>query len=120
MKPSDDETMNEEVMVECELDAATEKVWRALTVPEIVREWLGAKSTHVAGETSYELVDAEPFTRVRYAWHDPETEPAESLVTFEIAPRDQKTFFRVIHSISNKADVPRAANTNIPPRAMAA
>lgn len=120
MRPSDDETTTEEVMVECELDAAPEKVWRALTVPELVGEWLGERTELPTGELTYELIDAEPFTRVRYAWHDPETEPAESLVTFEISPRDQKTFFRIIHSISNTAGIPQAANSNGPPRAMAA
>ena len=30
----------QEVVVECELDASPEKVWRALTVPELVAEWL--------------------------------------------------------------------------------
>ena len=31
-----------EVVVECGLDASPEKVWRALTIPELAADWLGA------------------------------------------------------------------------------
>ena len=41
MKSTDlPEESTESIVVECELDEPREKVWRALTVPEIVAEWL--------------------------------------------------------------------------------
>ena len=41
MKSTDlPEESSESIVVECELDEPREKVWRALTVPEIVAEWL--------------------------------------------------------------------------------
>ena len=44
-----------EVVVECGLDASPEKVWRALTVPELAADWLGAmhESAPVSGESRH-------------------------------------------------------------------
>ncbi len=91
-----------EVVVECGLDASPEKVWRALTVPELAADWLGAmhESAPVSGEAAtFEIVDSVPFTRLVYRWTDrSEPSPAESTVTVEIKPHGtDASWFRLTH-----------------------
>ena len=113
------ETINDEnsVVVECELDAAPEKVWRALTVPEFAEQWLGAEHRGGGGDTggvAFEILDTEPFTRVRYGWRDDAVDEPRTVVTVDLAPaRDGRTRFRLVHSIA--AATPVAANSNRPP-----
>jgi uncharacterized protein YndB with AHSA1/START domain len=118
------EVRDEEVVVECDLDAAPEKVWRALTVPELVEQWLGVVpgGTDEGGDPSYEIVEAEPFSRLRYAWRDPATTEPATIVTFDLAPLPGgRTAFRLTHGIAATARVPvAAANSNSPPLALAA
>ena len=67
------------VIVECELPDPPEKVWRALTEPQLVAEWL------TAGEPApieCEVVLEEPHRLLRLAWRD--GRDVESLVTFEL------------------------------------
>lgn len=112
----------DEIVVECELDAEPSKVFRALTQPEIVAEWLDARrSTSPSKENgsppngkTYEIVEATPFSLVRYAWHDGGI-GRPTLVTFEIEPQvGGGTWFRLTHSTAprNASTVPRAANAN--------
>lgn len=112
-----------DVTVECSLDAPPEKVWRALTVPELVTDWLGARpeSGEAKDDASplYEIVEAEPFSHVRYRWRDHDADEADSFVTFELQPRqDGGTTFRLVHARSRPAIQP--ANGNSPPLVMAA
>ncbi|MCR4266671.1 SRPBCC domain-containing protein [Nitratireductor sp. ZSWI3] len=118
MTPADEQETNETIVLECELDAPPEKVWRALTVPELAAEWLGACGDG-RDEPGYEMLDALPFSRVRYAWHDATASEPDTLVTFELSPRPlDRTWFRLTHS-AEKA--PRAAaNCNGRPTALAA
>lgn len=115
----------DEVVVECELDASPEKVWRALTVPELVSEWLDVEplrgENRRALEPGYAIVEAQPFVRVRYAWRDEGTSRPDSVVTFDLAPRPEgRTWFRLTHSPA-AATVPIvAANGNAPPVMLAA
>lgn len=112
------EETGEQVVVECELDAPPETVWRALTVPELVAEWVDPGSVDRGSETApdYEMIDALPFSRVRYAWHDAASSEPDTLVTFEIAPQpDGRTWFRLTHRVAAAARAPRAAaNCNTP------
>jgi uncharacterized protein YndB with AHSA1/START domain len=102
------------VVVDCELDAAPEKVWRALTVPELAARWLDGPEGH-----SYALIDAEPCTRVRYAWNDPDASEPATVVTIDLSPMPEgRTRFRLTHGIA--ARTPVAANANRSPMARAA
>ncbi|MDQ6437742.1 SRPBCC domain-containing protein [Mesorhizobium sp. LHD-90] len=110
-----------EVVVECGLEAPAERVWRALSVPELAADWLGAKPALGEGGGSddtaanrFEIVEAQPFSRLTYRWRDGSPEaPGESFVTVEIAPRGpQNTWFRLTHR--PPAVRPAAANGNTP------
>lgn len=118
------EARNDEVVVECDLDAAPEKVWRALTVPELVEQWLGVHpaGANDYGERSYEIVEAEPFSRLRYAWRDRAASEPDTIVTFDLRPLpDGGTWFRLTHGIAAGSRAPvMAANCNSPPLARAA
>jgi len=112
-----------EIVVECDLDAAPERVWRALTVPELVEHWLGVQP---AGEgdgagPAYQIVEAEPFSRLRYAWRDAGSSQPDSIVTFDLAPLPGGgTWFRLTHGASADRRQPVAANSNMPRAALAA
>ena len=76
------------LIVECHLDEPPEKVWRALTVPEIVAAWLmpndiEAKVGHrftfktkdmfktkelAGGDIACEVLEVEPNRLLRYRW----------------------------------------------------
>jgi uncharacterized protein YndB with AHSA1/START domain len=125
MTPADTiEARDDEIVVECDLDAAPEKVWRALTMPELVEQWLGVAPVAAgeSGETTYQIVEAEPFSRLRYAWHDPATTEPDTIVTFDLSPLPGgRTAFRLTHGIAATVRAPvAAANCNSPPRALAA
>lgn len=111
-----------DITVECSLDAPPEKVWRALTVPELVTNWLGAWAD--AGKEKddaphYKIIEAEPFSHVRYRWRDRDANEADSFVTFELQPRqDGGTWFRLVHAHPRPAI--RPANGNSPPLKMTA
>jgi len=112
-----------DVTVECWLDASPEKVWRALTVPELVTNWLGAQAGSGKEKDGsvpvYEIVEAEPFSHVRYRWRDHDANEADSFVTFELLPRQGGgTSFRLVHARQRPAIQP--ANGNSPPLALAA
>jgi uncharacterized protein YndB with AHSA1/START domain len=93
----------ESVVVECELPDPPEKVWRALTEPDLVAEWL------TDGEPvpiEHEVVLQEPHRLLRYAWRD--GRDVESLVTFELErTASGGTNLRVIHTgITEAANAP--------------
>jgi len=116
MSLDDEVETSDDIVVECELEAAPDKVWRALTVPEFVSAWLDPRPDEETDQ-SYEMIDALPCSRVRYAWRDGQDE-RETTVTFEIGPKqDGTTWFRLTHSPTRPA---RAANGNSPPLSLAA
>lgn len=84
----------ESVVVECELPDPPEKVWRALTEPDLVAEWLTADEPAPAER---EVVLEEPPHRLRLAWRD--GRDVESLVTFELERTSTGgTNLRVVHT----------------------
>lgn len=118
MSTIEEEISKENIVLEYTLDAPPEKVWRALTVPELAASWLGTPKSRADAPT-YELIETTPFSRVRYAWHDAGTDMPETLVTFEISPApDGSTRFRLIHGV--RVAPPMAANNNGAPIARAA
>lgn len=116
----------DKVVVECEMEASTEKVWRALTEEELASEWLGARPARdderEPDQLAYRVVDAEPYRRLCYAWHDPDNPDAPPLVTIELqAMSNGNTWFRLTHGeMAVRSSHLTAANTNRPPMAQAA
>jgi uncharacterized protein YndB with AHSA1/START domain len=68
--------MSDELVFECELEATPEKVWRAISTPEIREAWLGEPET---GAT--EIARADPPLRLDLIWP---TREGDTLVSFEI------------------------------------
>jgi uncharacterized protein YndB with AHSA1/START domain len=68
--------MSDELVFECELEAAPEKVWRAISTPEIREAWLGEPEAGAA-----EVARAEPPSRLDLIWP---TREGDTLVSFEI------------------------------------
>jgi len=114
--------MNEEqqgpsVIVECQLDAPPEQVFRALTEPALLASWLmpndfeaevGATFTfRPEGEPPIhcEVLALEPGRLVRYSWREsppreaPHLLPLDAVVTFELTPAvSGGTHLRLVHS----------------------
>ena len=91
------------VIVECELPDPPEKVWRALTEPQLVAEWL---TDEEPVPIERELVLEDPPRLLRYAWRD--GRDVESLVTFELERTSTGgTNLRVVHTgIAEAANAP--------------
>lgn len=122
------------IMHECQLEASPEKVWRAVTVPEFLEQWIGTPPTTKTttsdeptitdetteiGKPTYQLIDATPCTEVRFAWRDGQTERPISVVTINLDPApDGGTYFRLTHS-ANKAPLVAANRNEIVMRAAA-
>jgi uncharacterized protein YndB with AHSA1/START domain len=97
------------LVLEYELDAPPEKVWRAVTIPALRQRWL----------PDSDLAEAEPEStvageEVRYRLRESEPPFRESRVTFRIEPnQDGGTRFRIIQEA---CDEPRRslqpANSN--------
>jgi uncharacterized protein YndB with AHSA1/START domain len=99
---------------DCTLEAAPETVWRALTTPEILADWLGATDLspepgarftveagpEAGGRVACEILEAVPHERLSYAWRVPGVSgrDVDSTVTFELAPAGEgRTHLRVVH-----------------------
>ena len=109
-READDDT----VVVECDLPEPPEKVWRALTEPELLAQWL----TPTEGEGAQidcEIIESRPNRLLRYSWRDRENDEAgvhadpararterdslDSIVTFELARTAAGgTHLRIIHT----------------------
>ena len=108
-----------DLVLEYELDAPPEKVWRAVSIAAFRERWL----------PKGDLVDAEPVSsapgkEIRYRMRDSEPPFLESLVTFQVDPSvDGGTTLRIIHRLVDARlarQPPRAANGNRPPLMRAA
>lgn len=124
------------IAFECDLPQAPEKVWRALTVPELVAAWLmpndltpeqGTRFTlhglpEEGGDVACEVLDIEPERLIRYSWRDEEARRLnlDSTVTFELARTAVGgTHLRIVHSGFPRAEsrgspLMSAANSNQP------
>ena len=72
------------IAFECDLPEAPDKVWRALTTPEIVSEWLLPTDLRPQAGTRFgfrdaaareepiecEVLDVEPERSIRFSWRD--------------------------------------------------
>jgi uncharacterized protein YndB with AHSA1/START domain len=115
-----------------ELDAPPTQVWRALTIPEFVAQWLMARIAAPEAETieaedaehapsppvSLRLLTAEPGRSLRYLWREEGSAFPETIVTFELKPNETGgTRFSVVHEMTTTAHAfarERPANSNTP------
>lgn len=114
MTVSEDATR--EIVCECELDAPPETVWRAVTIPEFLEEWMGVRPNNDCNDenrdddVSCKIIDQSPESQVRFAWHDGRTDVPCSVVTIDIEPApENRTWFRLSHSAGLRM---QAANDN--------
>jgi uncharacterized protein YndB with AHSA1/START domain len=97
------------VVVDCDLDAPPETVWRALTEPELRARWLEE------ADACAEVVEAEPNERLRLAWRERDEAGAlvESDVTFTLTPIfSGGTRLRLVHDGFTRT--PTAAMARLP------
>ena len=87
------------VITECDLPEAPEKVWKALTVPELLAAWLPEA-------VDCEILAAEPDRLLCYRWRagtddkDAVGRPVDSVVTFELTgTASGGTHLRVDHRV---------------------
>ncbi|MGY3449423.1 SRPBCC family protein [Bradyrhizobium sp. USDA 4353] len=104
-------SQDEDLVLDYDLDAPPEKVWRAISSPALRETWL----------PSGDLADAAPISsisgeEVRYRMRDDEPPYLESIVTFQLTPNaDGGTRLRIIHGLPATTllrQMPRAANSN--------
>lgn len=119
---------DDRIVYECELDAPPETVFRAVSVPEFLTEWIGFPPGGAGGEdagadsreaASYEIEETTPPSRVRLRWRDRDADLPDSRVTIELSPAPEgRTFFRLTHDAAEIRHV--AANRNAQGLKMAA
>lgn len=122
---------------ECELPDPPEKVWRALTVPELLAAWMmpndikpeiGSRFAFAGPDAPIEceILDAEPERLLRYSWReraapgdapDPLDSPVggslDSIVTFTLDRTvSGGTHLRIVHDGFARAAAPAVAIAN--------
>ncbi|MGC2781111.1 MAG: polyketide cyclase [Bradyrhizobium sp.] len=111
MSDTEAEQQTKDLVLDYDLDAPPEKVWRAISIPALRENWL----------PSGELADAAPISstpgeEVRYRMRDDEPPFLESIVTFQVMPNAAGgTRLRIIHGpVATKLmrRSPPAANSN--------
>ncbi|CCD89800.1 conserved hypothetical protein [Bradyrhizobium sp. ORS 285] len=111
MSDLDADQQSDNLVLDYDLDAPPEKVWRALSSPALRETWL----------PSGDLADAAPISsisgeEVRYRMRDDEPPYLESIVTFQLTPNaDGGTRLRIIHGLPATTllrQIPQAANSN--------
>lgn len=114
-----DEAMpgEEALEFETDLEAPPEKVWRALTVPELREHWLPGK--HLEDP---EPLNVAPGESVTYRMKEDESPHLESAVTFQVRSNGEGgTHLRVVHELSDgTVAMPQAANDDAPTMRLAA
>jgi uncharacterized protein YndB with AHSA1/START domain len=98
------------VVVEREMPHPPEKLWRALTQPHLIAEWLMKNDFQPAvghrfnlrgewgGVLDCEVLAIEPNRSLSYTWDFANEDPAyslKSIVTFTLTPTDTGTLLRV-------------------------
>ncbi|UFZ02369.1 SRPBCC domain-containing protein [Bradyrhizobium ontarionense] len=100
-----------DLVLDYDLDAPPEKVWRAISIPALRENWLPRRELADAAPIS-----ATPGEEVRYRMRDDEPPFLESIVTFQLSPNAAGgTRLRIIHGlVATKLTQrsPPAANSN--------
>ena len=113
--PREEAKEEAEIALEYELDAAPEKVWRAIAVAAFRERWLPE-----ADLAEPEPIAPIPGVEVRCRMREEGAPFQQSTVTFRIEPGPQGgTLFRVIHRIEGDARRD-SANDNLRPVSLAA
>ncbi|MDQ8728891.1 SRPBCC domain-containing protein [Bradyrhizobium sp. LHD-71] len=100
----------QDLVLEYELDAPPEKVWRAISIPAFRDKWLPTEAL-----ASAEPVALAPGEEIRYSIREDEPPFLESVVTFQVKPNAEGgTHLRIIHRLMGARRVPQAANSNWP------
>ena len=107
MSESDTQDRTKELVLEYQLDAPPETVWRALSIPAFRERWLPAE---------VEALSSVPCEELRYRLRDEEPPFLESVVTFRLVPNEGGTELRIIHSLTDArlSRPPAPANSNQP------
>lgn len=107
MSESDTQDRTKQLVFAYQLEAPPEKVWRALSIPAFRERWLPAE---------VEAVSSIPGEEVRYRLKEEEPPFLESVVTFQLAPKEGGTELRIIHSLTDArlSQPPAPANSNQP------
>ena len=107
------EEQAKDLVLEYELDAPPEKVWRAISTDALRERWLPKGDLADAGPVS-----SAPGKEVRNRMRDSEPPFLESVVTFQVDPSvDGGTTLRIIHRLVDARLArlpPGAANGNGP------
>jgi uncharacterized protein YndB with AHSA1/START domain len=103
----------EDIVLDYDLDEAPEKVWRALTRPELVAAWLGPNDIVPEVGRRFmleptpdkavdcEVIEADPERRLSYRWREEDERGGvvDSTVTFEVTPTPLGgSHLRLVHS----------------------
>jgi len=111
MNNADAERQTKDLVLEFELDAPPEKVWRAISIPAVRRKWLPNGELAEA-----EPVSSKPGMEIRYRMRDGEPPFLESIVTFQVMPNAVGgARLRIVHRLADarlEHRPPRAANSN--------
>lgn len=106
-------TETRSVIVERELSCPPEKLWRALTQPHLIEEWLMKNDFEPAvghrfnlrgewgGVLDCEVLTVEPNRTLAYSWnyaHDDAAYDLTSVVTFTLTPTGRGTHLRMEQS----------------------
>jgi uncharacterized protein YndB with AHSA1/START domain len=110
---------------ECDLPDPPEKVWRALTVPELLAAWMmpndikpetGSRFAFDGAEVPIdcEVLDAEPGRLLRYSWRERsqtgDADRLDSIVTFTLDRTiSGGTHLRIVHDGFVQAATPAVA-----------
>ncbi|AEH88612.1 SRPBCC domain-containing protein [Mesorhizobium sp. B283B1A] len=111
---------------EYDLSEPPEKVWRALTVPELLAAWMmpndirpqaGSRFAFAGPEAPIEceILDAEPERLLRYSWREQpgdatRQDPLDSTVTFTLARTvSGGTHLRIVHDGFARKAMPAVA-----------
>lgn len=111
---TDTSTETRSVVVEREIPHPPEKIWRALTQPHLIEEWLmkadfapavGHRFSFRAewGSVECEVLTVEPHKTLAYTWGDSRL---KSVVTWTLTPTDTGTHLRMEQS-GFRTDQPR-------------
>ena len=93
-----------------DLDEPPQKVWRAVSTPELRENWLPKEAL-----AAPEAISVTPGEEVRYRLRDDAPPFLESIVTFKIAPNaNGGTSLRIIHELDDARlrGAPKAAANN--------
>ncbi|WP_258593735.1 SRPBCC family protein [Mesorhizobium sp. AR07] len=129
---ADSEAALDAIEFECDLPEPPEKVWRALTVPELLAAWMmpndirpeiGSRFAFAGPDAAIEceIIDAEPERLLRYSWRErpqpgdaarqnPLDSPLDSIVTFTLARTvSSGTHLRIVHDGFARKAMPAVA-----------